>query len=82
MPEASATTETPGGDAGGSPSEGGPGGSYEVIRQRLSGQGRELAAAARALNEKRQELFGGTASDVLGTERIRTENNCVPVDIV
>ncbi|MCO4771924.1 MAG: DNA repair ATPase [Deltaproteobacteria bacterium] len=84
MPEASATTETPGGteSAGGSPAEGGPGGSYEVIRQRLSGQGRGLADAARALNEQRQALFGGTEAGVLGTERVRTENNCVPVDIV
>jgi len=60
----------------------GPGGSYEVIRQRLAGHGRELSAAARALNEQRQELFGGTELAVLGTERVRTENNCVPVDIV
>ena len=74
------TREASGAESAGGPA--GPGGSYEVIRQRLSAAGRELSSAARTLNEQRQELFGGTEAAVLGTERVRTENNCVPVDIV
>ena len=58
------------------------GGSYEVIRARLQGHGKVLGEAARALNEQRQETFGGSELAVLGTERIRTENNCVPQDMV
>ncbi len=74
------TSVASGAESAGGPA--GPGGSYEVIRQRLSAAGRELSSAARALNAQRQELFGGTEVGVLGTERVRTENNCVPVDIV
>lgn len=58
------------------------GGSYEVIRARLQTQGRSLAESARTLNERRQDVFGGSDLTVLGTERIRTEHNCVPQDLV
>lgn len=58
------------------------GGSYEVIRKRLRDQGEELAKRAEALNEKRTESFGATGLSVIGNERVRTENNCVPRDIV
>ena len=57
------------------------GGSYEIIRRRLVSQGRALADLAGKLNAARQEVFGGTQLDVVGTERIRTDNNCVPRDI-
>ncbi|MFI6324960.1 DNA repair ATPase [Nonomuraea sp. NPDC050556] len=57
-------------------------GTYEVLRNRLIGQARELAAAAEAVNAKRLTVFGGAELRLLGTERIRTENNCVPRDIV
>ncbi|MGF1509692.1 MAG: DNA repair ATPase [Myxococcota bacterium] len=58
------------------------GGSYEVIRKRLTDQGQELARRAHALNQKRQKTFGGTGLTVIGNERVRTENNCTPRDIV
>ena len=58
------------------------GGSYEVIRKRLREQGAELARRANALNEKRTQTFGGTVLTVVGNTRVRTENNCVPRDIV
>ncbi len=57
-------------------------GNYEVIRARLVEQGKRLNEKAEALNEKRKETFGGTELTVIATERIRTENNCVPRDIV
>ena len=45
-------------------------------RRRSSGE------RAEALNARRKELFGGTELAVLGNERVRTEHNCVPRDIV
>jgi hypothetical protein len=56
-------------------------GTYEIIRERLLRHGQTLAERADGLNERRLELFGGTELAVLGNERIRTENNCVPRDI-
>ncbi|HZE37554.1 MAG TPA: DNA repair ATPase, partial [Stackebrandtia sp.] len=56
-------------------------GTYEVLRTRLSEQAAELSRRAEALNAQRLETFGGTELSLLGTERIRTENNCVPRDI-
>jgi hypothetical protein len=58
------------------------GGSYEVIRARLLSQAEELGTRAADLNNRRKALFGGTELTVIGNERIRTENNCVPRDIV
>ncbi|GIE96623.1 DNA repair ATPase [Paractinoplanes rishiriensis] len=57
-------------------------GTYEVLRARLGAQAKELAARAEALNDKRIETFGGQQMRLAGTERIRTENNCVPRDVV
>lgn len=56
-------------------------GAYELLKSRLEGQAVELKKRVDALNLKRAELFGGRELTVLGTERIRTENNCLPVDI-
>ena len=56
-------------------------GTYEVLRARLGAQAKELAARAEALNDRRVATFGGRAMTLTGTERIRTENNCVPRDI-
>ncbi len=57
-------------------------GSYEVLRRRLATQAGELARRAEALNARRLEVFGSTELRLLSTERIRTEHNCVPRDIV
>ncbi len=57
-------------------------GTYEILRDRLVEQARELGGKVEALNARRVELFGGTQLAQLGSERIRTENNCVPRDIV
>ncbi len=76
-----------GGDAAGPTGvDGGPAGldagSYEVLRNRLAGQATELARRAERLNARRLEVFGSTELCLLSTERIRTEHNCVPRDIV
>ncbi|MEV6104020.1 DNA repair ATPase [Streptomyces sp. NPDC051940] len=57
-------------------------GTYEVLRDRLRAAAQDLAERATALNEQRVATFGGTAAQLVGTERIRTEHNCVPRDIV
>ncbi|GAA4638490.1 DNA repair ATPase [Actinoallomurus vinaceus] len=56
-------------------------GTYEVLRARLGEQAKELVRRAEALNARRLEVFGGTELRLVGTERIRTEHNCVPRDI-
>ena len=58
------------------------GGNYEVLRARLSSAGAELAKRADALNARRKSLFGSTEPQLVATERIRTEHNCSPVDMV
>ena len=58
------------------------GGSYDVIRRRLSERAAELGKRCDALNSARQKLFGGHELALLATDRVRTENNCVPRDVV
>ncbi len=57
-------------------------GAYDVIRKRLNEQGSTLKAQAQQLNERRLAEFGGVQMEAIGRTRIRTENNCVPRDIV
>lgn len=57
-------------------------GAYELLKGRLESQASELKKRVDALNSKRSDLFGGREISVLGTERIRTENNCLPQDLV
>lgn len=56
-------------------------GTFEVVRARLDSQGAALSALAGQLNARRQELFGGVATRLLSSVRVRTENNCVPRDL-
>ena len=55
---------------------------YEIIRERLVKQAGELRKRAESLNHRRQELFGATEMAVVGQDRIRTHNSCIPRDIV
>src|SRR5687768_7679961 len=58
------------------------GGSYEVIHKRLLARAAELGVKAEALNQKRKGKFGGGELVLSATDRVRTENNCVPRDAV
>src|ERR1041384_7766929 len=58
------------------------GGSYDVIRRRLLERASELGLKAEALNTRRKKLFGGGELTLVATERVRTENNCTPRDVV
>ncbi|UGY95050.1 DNA repair ATPase [Streptomyces gobiensis] len=48
----------------------------------MSAAATELARRAQALNARRMEAFGGSELELIGNDRIRTEHNCVPRDIV
>lgn len=56
-------------------------GTYEVLRARLGAKARELAERAERLNSRRVQTFGAQQTRLLRTDRVRTENNCVPRDI-
>ena len=58
------------------------GGAYEIIRKRLLEQGQTLEARVRELNAARLEEFGTSDMSVIARVRVRTENNCIPRDIV
>ena len=57
-------------------------GTYELLRSRLLEHADELGSRASRLNDQRLETFGTSRFELVGSERIRTENNCVARDIV
>ncbi|MBJ3812683.1 DNA repair ATPase [Streptomyces flavofungini] len=57
-------------------------GTYEVLRDRLAGQARQLAERATVLNDRRVAAFGSTELTLTGTRSLRAEQPCVPRDIV
>lgn len=58
------------------------GGAYEIIRRRLQQHGDHLRERVGQLNAERQKVFGGVETKLVGTERVLTDNNCVPRDMV
>lgn len=58
------------------------GGTYEIIRKRLENHGRALQDRLNQLNQARKEVFGSIETKLISTERISTENNCVPRDMI
>ncbi|MEA1950257.1 MAG: DNA repair ATPase, partial [Planctomycetota bacterium] len=56
-------------------------GTYEVIRNRLNASGKELRSRVEKLNAARKDVFGAIETTLLATERVTTENNCVPRDM-
>ena len=57
-------------------------GAYELLRARLVANADELERRVAQLNAERIETFGSGNLEVVGAERVRTENNSVPRDIV
>ena len=58
------------------------GGAYEIIRNRLRAQGQDLRSRLQQLNQSRKNVFGGIETSLTGTERITTDNNCNPRDMI
>ncbi len=56
-------------------------GTYEVIKKRLHSQGDELKLRLEKLNSQRKTVFGSIETTLKTSERIITENNCVPRDM-
>ncbi len=57
-------------------------GTYEIIRGRLNEQSSELVKRLNLLNQSRKEVFGSIATSLIANERITTEHNCMPRDMV
>lgn len=55
---------------------------YEIIRNRLQASGGELKSRLDLLNEARKTSFGSIETSLLSTERISTDHNCIPRDMV
>ena len=58
------------------------GGAYEVIRGRMEKHGAVLRERVESLNAARKDIFGAIDPALVATERISTEFNCVPRDMV
>ena len=58
------------------------GGTYEVLRKRLSHGAISLSEKLQKLNLSRKDVFGSIETKLIATERINTENNCVPRDMI
>ncbi|MFP4354958.1 MAG: DNA repair ATPase [Phycisphaerae bacterium] len=58
------------------------GGTYEILRNRLQAHASELRKRLDTLNAERKDVFGAIDFQLLGSQRILTDNNCVPRDMV
>ena len=58
------------------------GGAYELIAKRLTDQAKALNQQIEHLNNQRIDEFGQADLKIMGRVRVRTENNCVPRDII
>ncbi len=63
-------------------SEGLENGTYEVIKNRLLKHGNDLKERLEKLNDARKKVFGSIDTTIIGSERLITDNNCVPRDMV
>lgn len=57
-------------------------GTYEILRSRLLKQEKDLRERMDQLNQARKEVFGSIETKLIATERVTTENNCVPRDMI
>jgi len=57
-------------------------GTYELIRRRLLRNGNSLREVVQKLNEDRKRVLGSQEAHLLATDRVTTENNCIPYDMI
>jgi len=57
-------------------------GTYEILRSRLAQHGKDLRSRLERLNQARKDVFGRVETRLLSSQRISTNNNCVPRDMV
>lgn len=58
------------------------GGTYEILRNRMRESATQLRDRLASLNADRAAVFGNIETKLLATERVTTEHNCVPRDLV
>ncbi len=58
------------------------GGTYEVLQTRLQASSQKLRDQLNLLNDDRKKVFGSIETALSGTERVTTEHNCIPWDMV
>ncbi len=58
------------------------GGTYEIIRNRLTAQSTELSNRLNQLNQARKQVFGAIETRLIATDRINTSNYCIARDIM
>ena len=58
------------------------GGTYEIIRKRLQDRSADLRGRLGQLNDLRKEVFGSIETVLLRADRITTEHNCIPRDMM
>lgn len=58
------------------------GGTYEILRNRMRESASQLRARLASLNADRATVFGNIETKLLATERVTTEHNCVPRDLI
>ncbi|MGV3485595.1 MAG: DNA repair ATPase, partial [Planctomycetaceae bacterium] len=58
------------------------GGTYDILRNRLRDGAEDLRRRLAALNTERTGVFGNIETKLLATERVTTEHNCSPRDLV
>ncbi|TWU37266.1 DNA repair ATPase [Novipirellula artificiosorum] len=57
-------------------------GTYEVLRNRLRDASTDLRGRLAKLNEQRAAVFGNIETRLITTERVTTDHNCVPRDLI
>lgn len=57
-------------------------GTYELIKSRLRQQGETLRSKLNTLNQDRKSVFGALDMALMANDRITTQNNCIPADMV
>ncbi|MFT6854655.1 MAG: MoxR-like ATPase [Cyclobacteriaceae bacterium] len=56
-------------------------GTYELLRSRIVATADQLKSQVNKLNDERKSVFGTIETKVLASERITTNNNCIPWDM-
>jgi MoxR-like ATPase len=57
-------------------------GTYEILRNRMREGASQLRARLASLNSDRAAVFGNIETKLLATERVTTDHNCVPRDLI
>jgi hypothetical protein len=55
---------------------------YEILRQRLATLGDALQERLQSLDGRRREVFGSIESKILQADRVTTQHNCLPRDLI